>query len=207
MKDLLPLVIVLTLIAGVAGLALALVNAVTEEPIAAAEREATLKAIRVVLPAFDDANLSSTTIGEGEQAREVFVARDGNSGLVGVAFSAISPNGYGGDLEVMIGIVESEGAYVINDLVILRHAETPGLGTKVSEEKFKGQFRGVNFDSLTFAVKKDDAGTPDKPPIDGVTGATISSRAVTEACDRGLKFFNDYIDAILGAQAEEGDGQ
>ena len=207
MKDLLPLIIVLTLIAGIAGLALALVNAVTEEPITAAEREATLKAIRIVLPAFDDANLQSVTIGEGEEAREVFVARDGSNGLVGVALTAVSPNGYGGDLVVMLGIIQKEGAYVINDLVILRHAETPGLGTKVAEEKFKGQFRGVNFESLTFAVKKDDAGTPDKPPIDGVTGATISSRAVTEASEKGLRFFTEHLDAILAAKAGEGDGQ
>lgn len=211
MREMLPLVITLTLIAAVAGFALALVNSVTEEPIAKAEREATLRAIRTVLPPFDDDHLVSVTLGEGEEAREIFIARNTEGELVGFALVSVSKNGYGGDLEVMLGIMPEGDDFKIHKIEILRHAETPGLGTKVTQDKFKSQFEGVNYSNLTFAVKKDNPGSPDKPPIDGVTGATISSRAVTEAADAGLTYFLAEVKNIMAAEAaksaEGGDEQ
>ncbi len=205
MKELLPLVATLTVIAVVAGLALALVYTVTEGPIAAAEREQTLKAIRSVLPAFDEDLLQSVMFGEEEQQREIFIARVNSGDLVGVAFSSTSRNGYGGNLEVMVGIVPQGESYKVNRIEILRHAETPGLGTKIAEEKFKGQFNSVSYDNLTFAVDKDDPGSTGKPSIDSITGATISSRAVTEAVQMGLDFFLENLDKIFeAAQQAEG---
>ena len=197
MKELLPLVVTLTVIAAVAGLALALVYTVTEGPIAAAEREQTLKAIRNLL--------QSVMFGEDEQQREIFIARVNGGDLVGVAFSSTSRNGYGGNLEVMVGIVPEGESHKVNRIEILRHVETPGLGTKIAEEKFKGQFNSVNYDNLTFAVDKDDPGSPGKPSIDSITGATISSRAVTEAVQKGMDFFLENLDKIFeAAQQAEG---
>jgi electron transport complex protein RnfG len=206
MKEIMPLVVTLTAISAIAGIALALVYTVTEEPIAAAEREQTLKAIRIVLPEFDDALLQSLKIGEAEEQREIFIAHANGGKLVGVAFASISKNGYGGNLAVMIGIVPDGEGYKVNRIEILRHAETPGLGTKVGDAKFKGQFDGSNPENRTFAVKKDNAGSPGKPPIDGITGATISSRAVTEAVKNGFNFFMENKDKIFSAaqQAEGG---
>ena len=205
MKELLPLVVTLTVIAAVAGLALALVYTVTEGPIAAAEREQTLKAIRNVLPEFDENLLQSVMFGEDEQQREIFIARVNGGDLVGVAFSSTSRNGYGGNLEVMVGIVPEGESHKVNRIEILRHVETPGLGTKIAEEKFKGQFNSVNYDNLTFAVNKDDPGSPGKPSIDSITGATISSRAVTEAVQKGMDFFLENLDKIFeAAQQAEG---
>ncbi|HUX06822.1 MAG TPA: RnfABCDGE type electron transport complex subunit G [Acidobacteriota bacterium] len=204
MKELISLVVTLTVIAAVAGLALALVYSVTEEPIAEAEREQTLKAIRNVLPEFDDNLLQSVMFGE-EKQKEIFIARANGGDLVGVAFSSISRNGYGGNLEVMVGLVPEGEGYKVNRIEILRHAETPGLGTKIAEEKFKGQFNSVNYDNLTFAVDKDDPGSTDKPSIDSITGATISSRAVTEAVQMALDFFLENVDTIFKA-AEQAEG-
>jgi electron transport complex protein RnfG len=200
MKEILPLVVTLTVIAAVAGLSLALVFSVTEKPIAVAEREQTLKAIRIVLPEFDDNLLQSVMMGEGKEQKEIFVARADGGSLVGVAFSSISRNGYGGNLEVMVGIVPEGEGFKVNRIEILRLAETPGLGTKVTEDKFKGQFANADL------VKKDNPGSPAKPPIDGITGATISSRAVTEAVKLALGYFLQNKDAIFNAatQAEGG---
>jgi electron transport complex protein RnfG len=206
MKEILPLVVTLTVIAAVAGLSLALVFSVTEKPIAVAEREQTLKAIRIVLPEFDDNLLQSVMMGEGKEQKEIFVARADGGSLVGVAFSSISRNGYGGNLEVMVGIVPEGEGFKVNRIEILRLAETPGLGTKVTEDKFKGQFANADLDNRTFEVKKDNPGSPAKPPIDGITGATISSRAVTEAVKLALGYFLQNKDAIFNAatQAEGG---
>ena len=57
---------------------------------------------------------------------------------------------------------------------MLHHAETPGLGDEIQKDYFKNQFKGKSIDNLV-VVKTE---TPDK--IQAITGATISSRAVTE---------------------------
>lgn len=207
MKELMQLVIALTLIAAVAGLCLALVYVVTEGPITVAERENTLKAVRTVLPPFDEADLSEVKFalpGEGEE-HDFYIAGDGEGEIIGVAFPWKSREGYSGELEVMIGVVLAEGKYRINKIEILRHAETPGLGSKIEEEKFKGQFSDTNPDNRTFEVNKDDPGSPGKPPIDGITGATISSRAVTQAAINGLTYFTENSEAILTSEPIEGD--
>jgi len=63
--------------------------------------------------------------------------------------------------------------YAIRDVAILSHTETPGLGSKITEEAFTGQFIGLETGDV--ALSKDGG------RIDAITGATISSRAVTEA--------------------------
>jgi electron transport complex protein RnfG len=71
--------------------------------------------------------------------------------------------------------------------------ETPGLGAKIREPKFKDRFKNRTLSNTTWAVKK-DAGD-----IDGITGATISSRAVIDAIKEGLEFYGDHEVAIVGS--------
>jgi electron transport complex protein RnfG len=70
-------------------------------------------------------------------------------------------------------------------------SETPGVGTRVREEGFTAQFTGLSGD--TFMVKK-DGGT-----IDAITGATVSSRAVTDAVTAAMKAFRENEAAIRAA--------
>jgi Na+-translocating ferredoxin:NAD+ oxidoreductase subunit G len=89
--------------------------------------------------------------------------------LQGYAFSA-SGSGYGGVISMLVGI---DTDYRIKDVAILSHSETPGLGGKITEQSFTGQFKGLEAGDI--ALSKDGG------RIDAITGATISSRAVTEA--------------------------
>lgn len=84
--------------------------------------------------------------------------------------------GYGGPIEVLIAL-DSENK--VSGVKILSQFETPGLGTKIKEKNFLVQFLGRTIDELK--LKKD------KGKIEGVTGATISSRAVLDAVREGAE--------------------
>ena len=209
MKELIPLVVALTIIAGVAAAGLGLVFQVTEEPIRQADLQKMRDAITAVLPEYTNSPDDETNWVESGESR-FFVATDESGTPVGVAVIVISKEGYAGSLETMVGLLP-EG--IINRIQVLKHVETPGLGTKIEEEPFKGQFDGASLDNRTLAVEKDDRGTPDKPPIDSVTGATISSRAVADSVRLGLEHFIANKEEILNSagrtkpEAEEDEEQ
>jgi len=102
----------------------------------------------------------------------VIVAKSAD-GAIGVVIQA-SSRGYGGTVPVLVAI--DKAGQIVN-LKYLRNDETPGLGKKVEDKLFYGQFIGKKTDK-PFTVKPNESG---KVSIDAVAGATISSRAVTEA--------------------------
>jgi len=84
-----------------------------------------------------------------------------------------SSKGYGGTIKMLVAV--SSDAKVI-DFSILEHNETPGLGDNAQKPAFRKQFEGKGAEALT--VVKDPA---NRENIQAMTGATISSRAVTRA--------------------------
>ncbi|HBR32603.1 MAG TPA: hypothetical protein DD733_11040 [Clostridiales bacterium] len=84
--------------------------------------------------------------------------------------------GYGGDMEVMVGFT-SDGS--VSGVGILKQSETPGMGAKTDTSDFLSQYKGLN--------KKASLGEE----IDGITGATISSRAVTDAVNEAIESHDD----------------
>ncbi len=189
MKDIVKLVVVLTLIAGGAGLLLSLVEQVTRAPIAEQRRQETLKALLAVMPPVGNSPDADTVVlvtGQGKKGRvlqRVFYRGRNQGVLAGVAFKVVAPDGYSGNIEIMVG-VDPEGT--VTGLEILTHAETPGLGSKIKEAWFKGQFLGKNLDNADWRVKKDGGA------FDQITGATISPRAVVTAVAGGLKFYRKH---------------
>lgn len=71
---------------------------------------------------------------------------------------------------------------------ILTHNETPGLGDKTTKSQFKDQFKGKDIDHLV--VTKDPS---NKDDVQAITGATISSRAVTNGVHQAVEQVNEYI--------------
>ena len=68
----------------------------------------------------------------------------------------------------------------LNGIDVLSQKETPGLGAKVDTEAFTRQFRGLSLADTKWAVDKDGG------DIDGITAATISSRAVVDAIQKAI---------------------
>jgi electron transport complex protein RnfG len=199
MKDIARLVLVLTLIAAGAGLILSLVEAVTREPIAEQRRQQTLKALKAVLPPIDnapDTDTVSLTVGKDRKGRDVartFYRGRKEGELAGVAFKVVAPEGYSGNIEIMVG-VGAEGT--VSGIEILSHAETPGLGDKIAQPGFKDQFKGQSLESADWRVKKDGG------DFDQITGATISPRAVVGAVRAGLEFFAGHRQKIVSQEVQ-----
>ena len=185
MKEIFRLCFVLTIITAVSAGVLAYVNEQTAEPIARALLEEKMNAVRNVLPPYDnepDKDMITIMI-EGEDSIEVYRGRKDGT-VTGVAFAIVSPDGYSGDIEFMIGV---DGDGVMQGLMILKHLETPGLGAKIESEDFRDQYRGKSLESPELWEVTKDGGT-----FIPITGATISSRAITRASAKGLKLFQEH---------------
>ena len=89
----------------------------------------------------------------------------------------VSTRGYEGHIEMMLGI---DPSLAIVDFQIVKHRETPGLGAKAVEDKFRARFRGHTVDQLEVAK------SPEPGKILAITGATITSRAIAVAFQKRL---------------------
>ncbi len=194
MRDIYKLVLVLGLFCVVSAGILAKVYDMTKGPIAEAKAEEVRRAIRAVLPPYvnkaDEEFLRKPT-GEKDAkgnpiSRKVYVGKDSSGRIVGRAFLVVAPDGYGGPIEIMMG-VDPQGT--ITGLEIISLSETPGLGAKIaSRDTWPGRGDGPGGligKSLKNKLKvKKDGGE-----IDQITGATISPRAVVKAVRKGLLFY------------------
>jgi len=195
MKELSRLALVLTVITAGAALLLAMVESVTREPIAQQRRLVTLNALKSVLPPADnspDQDTVSLATGKdknGEDVETVFYRGRKGQDISGIAFKVVAPDGYSGNIYIMVGI-DPEGH--VSGIEVLQHAETPGLGAKVEEAWWKDQFKGKGLDNADWRVKKDGG------EFDQITAATITPRAIVGAVRKGLEFFKAHKDEIVG---------
>ena len=178
-KDIIIPVAVLLIICIVIPLALSVTNLATSEKIAELEEKNIKKTM-------------STLIKADTFEKQVFTKEDGNieyyavktaENVVGYVFITYS-KGYGGDVSVMTA-VNVDGT--VNNVSILDVSnETPGLGQNVSRESFYSQFRGKKSDISLVKSGVDGANNE----IDAVTGATVTSKAVTAAVNTALDNFS-----------------
>lgn len=188
--------IVLMAITLVSGFLLALVFEVTKEPIAKAAYEKKMAAYKKVFEGAkefkEDEKTKALTEGALEAIKkdgaslgkvgfeEVMTAVDDNGKEKGYVATVYSDEGYGGRIRISFGYdVEKK---LLTKIEILEASETAGLGAKISTPEFSGQYsnKGVK----AFKVKKGSASTDDE--IAAISGATISSTAVTNAINAGL---------------------
>lgn len=185
-SQLLKMVFTLVIIAVLSSFILGTVEQLTKAPIQAAKDKRELAAISEVVKEFDNNPFAEKMIifsADKKDKFELFPARKDGS-VNSVAIKTYSNNGFGGKMELMVGIF-IDGT--ITDYKLIDHKETPGLGTKVNEAKFKEQFHGFNPNNRKFKVRQDGG------DIDAVTAATISSRAVVDAISRAFDAYNNFI--------------
>ena len=182
-KDtLLNMFVALFVICIVAGGVLGIVFNATKDPIAAAENAKRTAAIKNVLPDFK--TLKTVNVKSAMEDAEIpfHLAYDADNNFIGAAVETFTNKGFSGNISLMVGIL-ADGT--IKNISVLQHAETPGLGSKMEEETFKGQFNDKNADYFNFSVKKDGG------DVDAITAATISSRAFCDAVNRALSTFEN----------------
>ena len=117
-----------------------------------------------------------------EEADGYAIGKTG-SDIAGYVF-VTSSKGYGGDVQVMTGI-STDGQ--ITGVVILEQDETPGLGANAEKESFRDQFKQAVPEN-GFTVTKSTAGEGE---ISAMTGATITTTAVTNAVNDAIAQYNE----------------
>jgi electron transport complex protein RnfG len=177
------MVLSLTLISMVMSAALTFVYLNTKGPIEDAARQKEINAIKMVSPDFDNDPLPEARSIEGVT---IYPVRKHNE-PAGFAVKTFSEKGFSGHIELMAGFNADR---TINNITVLQHKETPGLGTKMAEPKFLGQFFGKDPKSFTLKVKKDGG------QVDAITAATISSRAFCDAMQRAYDACSKAADSI-----------
>ena len=182
-KDtLLNMFVALFVICVVAGGILGIVYNATKGPITAAENAKKTEAIKNVLPEFNE--LKETKVKSAMEDIDIpfYLAYDADNNFIGAAVETFTNKGFSGNVSLMVGIL-ADGT--VNNISVLQHAETPGLGSKMTEPSFKDQFNNKNAASFNFKVKKDGG------DVDAITAATISSRAFCDAVNRALSTFEN----------------
>lgn len=186
--------VILTVITLIAGLGLGLVYEVTKEPIAQAQEKAKKEAWQAVFPeaAIDDFAILDVdqtiaedvleNLGAKGTIDEVCIVKNGETGYVVTTTNA---EGYGGDIQITVGIT-ADGT--VNGISILSISETAGLGMKATEPDFYEQYQEKQTDN--FYVSK-DGGSGEE--IDALSGATITSRAVTKAVNAAVKYYANAL--------------
>ncbi|MDD2972201.1 MAG: RnfABCDGE type electron transport complex subunit G [Lachnospiraceae bacterium] len=192
-KSMLRDALILLAITLVAGLALGFVYEVTKAPIANQELKAKNDACAEV---FKDATSFESYEFDGDAARavlddaglaeedidEVMTALDDGGNQIGYVLTVTSHEGYGGDITFSMG-VKNDGT--LNGISILSISETAGLGMKAKTDEFGEQWKDKKVDKFEYTK----SGATADNQIDAISGATITTNAMTNGVNAGLAYF------------------
>ncbi|SMP49799.1 FMN-binding protein [Anoxynatronum buryatiense] len=175
MRDMIKMGLILLLITSIAGLVLGITNSMTEGIILERAMAGDIASMQVLLSEADSFEpVDHEEISASSMIKEVYAGYKGGD-LVGFTIK-VAPGGYGGPIEMMVGI---DATAEITGIEILEQTETPGLGTKITEESYKTQFTGLTADSSI--------------AVDTIAGATVSSEAVNNGVRAAAALYEDIL--------------
>ncbi len=185
----------ITLITLVAGLALGVVQDITAYPIAEQKLLAKQKACEAVFEKAE--NFGEIDLGDKATELQEYLNENGYTAQsiddvmgalnedgqeIGYVFTVTSSEGYGGDIQFTMG-VQSDGT--LNGISILSISETAGLGMKADTEDFKSQFEDKKAERFSYTK----SGAQAEDEINAISGATITTNAMTNGVNAGLCAF------------------
>lgn len=189
--------LVLVVISVIAVALLALVNQITMGPIADAEASSQAESYLAIYPDCEkfavienldeliansesllaERDLAGCTITDAMEC----LNKDGN--VEGYVVAATTNSGYGGDVSVAIGIKDGK----LTGFNVLSHSESPGFGANATELEFTDQFKDKAASLLSFTK----TGAQSDTEIDAISGATITTKAVTQAVNAAILFYQE----------------
>ena len=190
------------LITVIMGAILGTVYSVTKEPIEKAEEKAKQEAYKEVFPEADnivtigEENLDYKQVNDLIQSfgfthdtiDEISYAVDADKNLIGFIVVVTNDNGYGGDIQMVVGMRTDT---TITGLAFLVLDESPGLGMEADKDKFKSQFIGKHETRYEYSK----TGAVVENQIDAISGATITTSAVTDGINAAVALIT-----ILGGE-------
>uniref|UniRef100_UPI004055CF33 RnfABCDGE type electron transport complex subunit G n=1 Tax=Acetatifactor sp. TaxID=1872090 RepID=UPI004055CF33 len=182
----------------ISGLVLGFVYELTKEPIRLQQEKAIQEACAAVFPDSGDlgmtfeeqkyvpsAKLQEELAATGVEIGTVYSAVSQGGMFCGYVVESTSKEGYGGNIVLYVG-VQTDGT--VSGVSILEIAETPGLGMK-AEDELVPQYAQVQTDAFTYTK----SGSTMDSEIDAISGATVTTKAVTNAVNGGLKVANELL--------------
>lgn len=207
MKNMIKDALILFLITVISGALLGIVYEVTKDPIAEQQAKAKQEACKNVFAdadsfeslggeetAFDSMTSAVKEKGLDADVNEIVKALDGSGALLGYVITVTDHEGYGGDIQFSMG-VQKDGT--LNGISLLSISETAGLGMR-ADEVLVPQFAGKKVSGFEYSK----TGATAENQIDAISGATITTNAVTNGVNAGLYVFENYLQTEGGADNE-----
>ena len=210
MKKIIKYTLSLALICVALGIVLSLVHEITLKPIAVQEQLKKEQSCREVFPdaaAFEDVDLEASGLAgklnsqlaedglENETIDAIALASDESGNPLGAVYTVTTNEGYGGDITFTVGI-QNDGT--INGISFLSIEETAGMGMRANTEEFKTQFSGIQAEKVAYSK----TGASAENEIDALSGATVTTKAVTDgvnACLSAYRCFSGTVqDTVKG---------
>jgi len=192
-REMIKMVVALTLLSVISGFGLSAMYAITKDPIKMAElNQVYAPQLKRIVPGFDNDPIKDTVeikAGKDDKGRDIIkpvfpCKKGGQVFAVGVDAAA---SGFGGPIKMLIAINTKTDTII--DVAILTHAETKGVGTKM-EGPFLARFKSVPA-AQPIDLKADGG------KIDGMSGASFSSKGIMTAVKDGMAFYKSNKDGIL----------
>jgi len=187
MKDIIKFIFPLAVVCIISAIALSVTYGITNPIIEENELESIMSSLKEVLPDADSFNLTEKTLSAGDIEIEKVYEAAHNNKLIGIA-AIVSTPGYQDKIKILIGmkfsVADSGGLkpikITLSKIKIMQNLETPGLGLRIEDAFFLGQFKDRN---------------PGQE-FDTITGATVSSSAVINAIKKAsskiLEEYNEF---------------
>ncbi len=180
MKEIVQMIVVLSVICTICGVALSGFRNMTEDRI---ENQVLMNVqgpkVKLVLEgAENDLIADRKKLSVNDEQLLLFIGKKQGKDWA-IAYETVG-QGFGGDLKVMVGYdIEQNN---LTGVQIISHKETPGIGSRVTENQFTKRFKGLHIDIEI---------TPNQCPdeIDAISGATYSSKGVCEALRKSIALY------------------
>jgi electron transport complex protein RnfG len=211
MKENLKLGLILFVITAFAGLCLGFVNDLTAVAIAENASITSSDLVELLPGAKSKSNLEVAGASSEEKIKviEAFEVQ-GDSELVGHIFK-VTTKGFHGTVDLFVAISKEDK---LSGIKIISHTETPGLGAKIVEDKFRSGFSNKKIDKGVNMVKTEAKQDND---VQAITGATVSSKAIGNGVNTAIKYYMKNIkgedfdlggsDATSGASEAGAEGE
>ncbi|MBW2616523.1 MAG: FMN-binding protein [Deltaproteobacteria bacterium] len=180
MKEIVQMIVVLSVICTVCGIALSGFRNITAERI---ENQILTNVqgpkVKIVLDgAENDLIADRKKVLVNDEQLLLFIGKKQGKNWA-IAYETVG-QGFGGDMKVMVGYdIEQNN---LTGIQLISHKETPGIGSRVAEDQFTKRFKGLHID-IEIAPNQ----CPDE--IDAISGATYSSKGVCEAIRKSLELY------------------
>lgn len=167
-----------------AGVLLGVTNELTKEAILE-NSKINKEDLAIIMPkatAIEDTDLK---LSEEGPIKEAYKAKSGEN-EIGYVFK-VTTKGFHGPVDLFVAVSSEDK---ITGMKVSSHSETPGLGARIEEESFRSKFTDLPINELVEIVKT----TPSKEnEVDGISGATVSSKAIGTAINDTINFYKENI--------------